>query len=184
MRFRVREPDGRLSDVRVSDSLVLGSIIVSATMVAWAWLSACCGSSYAQQHSSAQSRQADQIDRQTPSLANATGQQPTANPEDITYPRCCNPPTREFLMNIVETIFTGVIAFAAWQTWKVYQDILSTTKRVERAYVDLSHQSGPGLRFLEIENSDSRIPFVRIGIKNHGQTMADVERVNLTFVPI
>jgi hypothetical protein len=71
---------------------------------------------------------------------------------------------------------SSAAASAAIQV-QVMRDALATTRRVDRAYVDLSH-SPPGLvKFLP----DTE-PSIEICIKNHGRTPADILLVALNLV--
>ena len=79
-------------------------------------------------------------------------------------------------------LFTlGLIAVGVFQ-WRTYKATLAANKVVERAYVDISHQSRPGLRFLPVPDSSDRKPYISTEIKNHGKTPADLVAILMRLV--
>lgn len=172
MTFSVRQADGRQAVVVLSDSLVACSVILGYAVIVWAWLSAYNECLNTQQHTAQQSYQSNAIDGRSPSLV-PPRQLPAASPNQEAEHGCCDSPWSPD-MNVLLVIFTGVSAYAAWQTWKVYRALHVANIVVQRAYVDLSHAS-PGL---ELDPS----PLVKIGIKNHGNTPATVTAYNITLV--
>lgn len=79
-------------------------------------------------------------------------------------------------------LFTfGLIAVGVLQ-WRTYKATLAANKVVERAYVDISHQSRPGLRFLAVPDSQDRKPYLVAEIKNHGKTPADLVAILMRLV--
>jgi hypothetical protein len=83
---------------------------------------------------------------------------------------------------IVIAVFTVALSVVALLTRQTYEAMLSANKVVERAYVDLSHQSPPGLKFDPSQTGPDWTPSVNLNIKNHGKTPADISGVFLRLV--
>jgi hypothetical protein len=83
----------------------------------------------------------------------------------------------EHLMNILNVLFAGVIAFAAWQTWRIYKAMLGTTKQIERGWISLERLALEELeRFDDPEYEGPVQPIVVIRLKNSGRTPVRVTR--------
>ena len=74
----------------------------------------------------------------------------------------------------VTAIATVFIAIFTLTLWKVNRDQLAHNRKVERAYVKMSH-TPPGVKFGESGHFD-----ITVEIKNHGQTPATITDVLLT----
>lgn len=161
MMFTVRSPIGHLVRVRLSNSLVIISILLATLHVVFGWASAYCTSHPVSM--AGLCRSAD---------FTANDQQAKTNVD-----------RRDSLMAIINLIFVGVTALAAVLTYLVYKNIRDHTTQVERAYIDLSHHP-PGmidvLTAVTLSNSQDRsvAPVrnirVSIAVKNHGNTPGNV----------
>lgn len=81
------------------------------------------------------------------------------------------------LITAIATAFIGAFTLALWMTTS---DQLRHARRVERAYVTMSHHSRMGNPGLKIDPGAGTVA-VRIGVRNYGRTPADVTDVFLAL---
>jgi hypothetical protein len=109
MTFNVRQPDGGLVSAFVPNWLVQTTVIIGVCVIAFAWRSAYCEQQTTAQRSSPE----DGDQRAVASIFCCQG--PSEHPHDE---------SAKGEESMLMLFFTGVIAFAAFQTWLVYRDML------------------------------------------------------------